>query len=247
MSGLKSPGSARIEATAKTEVTAISRWLAPSGPHWTGRLDSVAKADRDGDFWNVGVRVDLRELAQDGGQRLEGDLALALTGRYAAKSDRLDLTDMSLHAPYIAADGAGMVRGLTAEPEVDLKGTLAPDWEAIGRLLAVRVEPKARISGRPRAWRISGKVAGIQALDQLGPLEGELGIQIDALDVFGMQLAQTPIVVRAADGRLTIDPVDTTLNSGRLHLRARAGHRQERRHVAAAGPLVEPGRGDRQR
>ncbi len=99
-----------------------------------------------------------------------------------------------------------------------MKGTLAPDYQAIGRLLAARIEPQARIAGRPRAWRISGKVPSTPAVDQLGDLQGELGIQIDALDIFGMRLAQTPIVVRADNGHLKIDPIETTLNNGHLHL-----------------------------
>jgi translocation and assembly module TamB len=215
---LKAPAAVRLEAVARTDVAAIHRWLAPAGPHWTGRLDSVAKADRNGDFWNVGLQVDLRELAQSGGDRLDGDVTLALAGRYAAKVDRLELSQMSLRAPYASADGAGTLRGLTDVPVVDLKGTLTPEYQAIGRLLASRIEPQARIAGRPRAWRFSGKAPSTLALDQLGDLEGELGIQIDALDIFGMRLAQTPIVVRADDGRLKIDPIETTLNNGQLHL-----------------------------
>ena len=43
-------------------------------------------------------------------------------------------------------------------------------------------------------------------------------MQIDALDLFGMRLGQTPIVVRAAAGRLTVDPIDTTLNGGELYI-----------------------------
>ncbi len=111
--GLKAPATARLEAVARTDVAAIHRWLSPAGPHWTGRLDSVAQAARNGDFWNVGLRVDLRELAQAGGERLDGDVALALAGRYAAKADRLDLSQVSLHAPYVATDGTGTIRGLT--------------------------------------------------------------------------------------------------------------------------------------
>ena len=43
-------------------------------------------------------------------------------------------------------------------------------------------------------------------------------MQIDQVDVFGMRLQQTRVVVRVEEGRVLIDPIDSTLNGGRLHL-----------------------------
>ena len=125
---------------------------------------------------------------------------------------------MGLRAPYLTIQGDGIVRDLTTRAEVDLKGSLNPDWDAISTLLARNVEPNARIAGRPRAWRIAGPISSMRSIDQLGSLEGELGVQIDALDVFGMRLSEVPVVARAAGGRLHIDPIDGTLNGGALHV-----------------------------
>jgi translocation and assembly module TamB len=55
------------------------------------------------------------------------------------------------------------------------------------------------------------------AVDQLGSLRGDIGVQVDSLDLFGMRLSQTAIVVRAAEGKLSIDPIDAKLNGGELH------------------------------
>ena len=54
--------------------------------------------------------------------------------------------------------------------------------------------------------------------DRLRGLSGELGIQLDALDVFGMRLGATALVVRADHGQMTVDPIDTRLNDGIVHL-----------------------------
>ena len=59
---------------------------------------------------------------------------------------------------------------------------------------------------------------GVPAFDRMGSIEGEIGVQIDALDVFGMRLSAVPVVLRSTGGRLTVDPIDSKLNSGILHL-----------------------------
>ena len=49
-------------------------------------------------------------------------------------------------------------------------------------------------------------------------MNGELGVNLEQVDVFGMRLGRTAAVVRIQDGKTLIDPIDSTLNSGRLHL-----------------------------
>ncbi len=123
-----------------------------------------------------------------------------------------------MRAPYLLVEGAGEVRDLTSRPDLDLQGSLSPDWKEIGALLAQKIEPRARIAGRPRGWQLAGTISGIPAVDQLGELRGEFGVQIDELDVFGMRLSKVPVVVRAAHGRLQIDPIAARLNGGELHI-----------------------------
>jgi translocation and assembly module TamB len=88
----------------------------------------------------------------------------------------------------------------------------------LNSVLERAVEPGARISGRPRGWRLAGTMAHPPRDQLLAGLRGELGIQLDSLDVFGMRLGETAVVLRAEDGRLHIAPIDATLNEGILHL-----------------------------
>jgi len=222
INGLKSLGATQIEAAANLDLSSIGSLLAPNEPKWHGQLDTLVRARPDRDVWNLGIRLELHNLARTAGPGsrigLEGDVVLGLKANYAPAPDRLELTEMGLRAPYLRAQGAGVVRDLTTRADVDLKGSLNPDWEAIRTVLAQKVEPNARIAGRPRAWRIAGPISSLPAIDQLGSLEGELGVQIDALDVFGMRLSELPVVARATAGRLRIDPIEGTLNGGALHV-----------------------------
>jgi translocation and assembly module TamB len=221
IAGLKSPGTAQIEAAIKMDLASIGSWLAPAEEAWSGQLDALVRARPDRELWNLGLRVELHDPAQlkRGGSRfgIEGDVSLGVKAHYAPETDRLDVTEIGLKAPYVQLEGAGAIANVAGEPDLDLKGTLGLDWPAIEERLALKVEPGARITGRPRAWRLAGRVPTSPAIDRLGSLRGDIGVQIDSLDLFGMRLSETPIVLRAADGRLSIDPIDARLNGGHLH------------------------------
>ncbi|MFI5454421.1 MAG: hypothetical protein ACHRXM_03135 [Isosphaerales bacterium] len=222
INGLKSLGATQIEVAANVDLASIGGFLSPNTKEWNGQLDTLVRARPDGDLWNLGVRLELHDPARTAGPgsraALGGNVVLGLKANYAPRSDRLELTELGLRAPYLKVDGAGVVRDLTTRADVDLAGSLNPDWKAIGTVLAQKVEPNARIAGRPSAWRIAGPISDLAAIDQLGSFQGELGVQIDELDVFGMRLGEVPVVARAEAGRLRIDPIEGTLNGGALYL-----------------------------
>jgi translocation and assembly module TamB len=223
ISGLRAWPATHVEAAAKLDLASAGRLLAPEQETWTGQLDALVRVRPDRELWNLGARVDLHEpglLRSGTGSppfKLDGDMSLTVNANYTPALDKLDVIEMGLTAPYVQLDGAGSVMNLAQAPELDLKGMLGLDWPAIEKQLAQKVEPGARITGRPRQWRLSGKAPSELAVDRLGSLQGEIGVQIDSLDIFGMRLSQTPIVLRASEGRLLIDPIDAKLNGGVLH------------------------------
>jgi translocation and assembly module TamB len=220
--GLKGLGATRIEARASADLADLSPLFAPDGGPWTGKLDTFVNAQRERDLWNLGLRAEIHDLSQlAGGDAQLGSLeevVLGVNGTYAPRGDHLQLTELALKAPYVRVEGAGVVRELTRAAQVDLRGSLAPDWSALTAELARRVEPNARVAGRPRSWRLSGSAANFATKDPLNGLRGECGIQLDDLDVFGMRLRATALVLRADDGKVRIDPIDSSLNGGALHL-----------------------------
>ncbi|HEX3450640.1 MAG TPA: hypothetical protein VHS97_20465, partial [Isosphaeraceae bacterium] len=221
--GLASLGDAQVELAANTDLASLGPWLARPGASWNGQLDALVHARREQDLWNLGLRLtasDPESIAADGSNiGLGGNLVVGMNGAYAARTDRLELAELSVTAPYLQADGSGVIRDLSSQQAtVDLKGSLNLDWDRIRKLIAQKIEPNARISGRPRPWRLAGVIDGLPAIDRIGSLEGDIGVQIDSLDVFGMRLSAVPVVLRAANGRLDIDPIDAELNGGILHL-----------------------------
>ena len=61
-------------------------------------------------------------------------------------------------------------------------------------------------------------MGGQDSGDRFSGLAGELDIQLDALDVFGLRLSETVVALRSEGGRLRIDPIDARLNQGALHV-----------------------------
>jgi len=221
-SGLKSPSVAQVELAANTKLASLGRWLAPQDPPWKGQLSTLVQARRELELWNLGLRLEMHDperTAVDGSKMgLPGSVTLSLNAGYTPRTDRLELSELSVQAPYLQVEGAGTVRAVTSRAVLDLRGSLNPDWRAIRGLLTRKVEPNAKITGRSRPWRLAGTIEGLPAIDRMGSLEGEIGTQIDSLDVFGMRLSGVPVVLRAEKGRLGIDPIDARLNGGVLHI-----------------------------
>ena len=196
------------------------------------RLDTVRlgwEVEGDKDLWTarrLEVSAPLRAIAANRAGKpgtppdewLDGDVSLVVDAQYAPPSDRLVIGGLTLATPYGRLGGSGTIDTVKTAPQVDLKGSLEPDWSQVQSMLVREVEPNARLVGGSHAWRLSGPIANRPGEDPMGGLRGELGVQLDSLDVFGMRLGATALVVRAEGGRLSVDPIDARLNEGRLHV-----------------------------
>ncbi len=188
------------------------------------RLDTVQlgwQVDGGNQLWTA-RRIELSTpmgsiAGKHDGHWLDGDVRLVADATYAPKSDRLMIGGFTVATPYGRLAGSGIVEAMKAAPRLDLKGTLDPDWTRVQSMLVRDVEPNARIAGRSRAWTLSGPIdrSGDRPLDGL---RGELGVELEALDIFGMRLGATALVVRAEAGKLGVDPIEARLNEGRLHI-----------------------------
>jgi hypothetical protein len=189
-----------------------------------GALGMTQECDVRGTVSDLIAAPDRRVLAATepaaDAPRLEptGELVLKAHATYDPQLDRLDLAGFGIRLPFIGLEGTGSVRDMKSARQLSLEGTLNPDWDRLTALLAERVEPKARISGRQRPWRLSASIARLDWGDMLDSLSGDLGIQIDELDVFGLRLGRSVVAARAASGKVRLDPIDSTLNEGALHI-----------------------------
>jgi hypothetical protein len=203
-----------------------SRWpwaLDLAGTVARGELDGRISAERRDARWSISGGATATSLV--------GANAAAKTGadptRFGPVQVGLDVegehgswtaSRLELGIPYARVLGAGTLETANGIAKVDLKGSLSPDWETIQADLRRDIEPRARIAGRPREWRLTGSLGEPGAKDRLAGLIGELGIQLDALDIYGLRLSGTTVVLRTEGSQLRVDPIDARLNDGVLHL-----------------------------
>jgi translocation and assembly module TamB len=222
LGGLKARDAIWFDTVLQGDAAGMKLGSGTDTPRLAGPISGLIQGRQNQDGWDIEARAQVRDLVrvadQGARQALADEASASVHCKLARGLDRIDLSELAIVTPYGKLEGAGPVTSLGADPQVDLRGSLSPDWKVLSDLLARRVEPKASVSGSPRAWRLSGTFPRAGTGDLLASVNAELGVNLDQLDVFGIRLGRTAVVVRTRDGRVGIDPIDSTLNSGRLHL-----------------------------
>ncbi len=211
------------------------------GVHWTATLDLDDAQRQLHDLVDFGAAElagngrasgDLRRTAEG----LEGTIAaelkdlasiqagddpairLNMKASYRNDSDRLDLAAMALDSPYASLDASGSLSDLTGRRLMDLKGTLTPRWEAVTALVASRLDPGVQLSGGSRPFHVRVALGDGSTDEVRKTLVGEVGVDLTEVQLFGLRLGPTPLVLRADGGKFALDPIDASLNEGRIHL-----------------------------
>ena len=157
--GIGRPGGLKATAALVGDVAALRPIVAT--PADLAGTWSAPTAQATAEGLQLGGRLDLAALSWPGpagqGRRAEGPIAVSMKGLYQGDADRLDLAELVLASRYATLEASGTLSELGGRRLVDLKGTLTPDWKAINGLLAGRVEPGARVSGKPRPAWLSGR------------------------------------------------------------------------------------------
>ncbi len=188
---------------------------APSG--LTGRWSAVATARGEPDGIEVAAKLGT-DPGDSAAVRPERPESLSVRARYATEEDRLAISEFTVATRYGILDASGQVDDPAGARRVDLKGTVAPDFAALTSWMAARIEPGAKVEGRPRAFRLAGTLGGGAKGGLAGDVEGEAGFDLTGLDVYGMKLGSAPVVLRAAGGKVRFEPISTTLNEGHIRL-----------------------------
>ncbi len=172
---------------------------------------------------NLGLNLSVPDLSRanpDGkGRKPEGPLTLAYIGSYDPAADRLNIGNLVALTRYARLDGKGTLDNPSGQRLIDLKGTLAPNWVTLSAMAAESTEPKAKLQGNDRAYRLKGALAGGSVAAILKGLDAELGVDLTSADVLGLNLGPAPVVVRCKAGVFTVDPIKTTLNHGVVDLK----------------------------
>src|SRR5512135_183705 len=244
VAGLGGAGGLRIEAGLVGDVEALARlapaWAEAATADLSGAWSARATVRHADNGLRIGAKLDIPELSRPGadgsGRRSEGAVGVSVESLYHPDADRLDLAEIVLASRYATLEASGRLSELKGETLADLKGRLTPDWTAINGLLAERVEPGARVAGRPRDIRLQGALGGDTKDGRTKSTDVELGFDLTEAEFYGMKLGPTPIVLRSRDGKLVLDPIDTTLNAGRIHLEPELALDDEKGAAVRLGP-----------
>lgn len=242
ISGLGGKGPLRASAGFHGDLGALRQLVVPrsdeeDGPVAAGRLSGPWSARATVESGEDGLRliakVDLQPMsastlskedadaqAEEEPLRDEGPVSVSLNVLRPTGTNRLDVAEIGLASRYATVEGSGRLSQDDAQA-VDLSGTLTPRWDAINTLLSTRIEPGARVAGKPRAWRIQGSLAGTSVAERLKSLDAEFGLELSEANIYGLRVGPIPLVLRSRSGQLDFETIDTTLNGGRLHLEPR--------------------------
>jgi translocation and assembly module TamB len=189
----------------------IASWAdsTPMGFTGTCALRGSAEGNRDG--WRLRASLAANDLAHGGDE--PGAVSLGIAAASGPDTRSVEIQELVLATRFATLDAAGRLDDPLGARYLDVRGTLRPDWDELSAWLARRVEPNATVRGRPHAFRVQGPLSGDDAIDRL---EAEVGIALDELDIYGMRTGPIPLVARWRDGHAEIDPIDTTLNGGRV-------------------------------
>ncbi len=159
--------------------------------------------------------------SEDGSPTTQNLGPAQLDGQFGwdAEAERLEVTDARLTTGLGQLRVTGTIDDLAGSRQAALNGMLQPNWPAWNQLLADRVEPGLRLEGGSRSFRIQGPLAGDSVEAILAGLDAEVGLDLNRAEAFGIRLGPTPLVLRCADGRMSLDPIATTLNDGQIELR----------------------------
>ncbi|QDV32929.1 hypothetical protein [Tautonia plasticadhaerens] len=180
--------------------------------------EAVVEASPVADALALKGRVSLPPAAPVEGEPAPGPMSLAFDAAYRSAEDRLDLASVEASHDLGRVRASGRIEGVSGPRVADLTGSAEPNWEAISAIVAESTEPQARLSGTPRVFRLSGPLSGGSTSEILAGIDAELGVDLVGAVVFGMDLGPTPVLVRLARGDVQINPIDTSLNGGRVVL-----------------------------
>jgi translocation and assembly module TamB len=216
------------KVTLTGDLAALDRakayWTAGTPTGLAGALSiQLALASGGPGKLQLGAQVQIPDLSRPGpdgkGRRPEGPLSITVSGSYEPSPDRLTFDQFEAVSRYASLTATGRLDEPAGRKLADLSGTLAPVWPNLSKLAAEMVEPGMTFTGGPRPFRLKGPLSGTSLAALLKGLDAELGLELASADAFGLKLGPAPLVVRCGNGAVTIDPISTTLNGGRVELK----------------------------
>jgi translocation and assembly module TamB len=218
VSGIGKGDALRFDGGLTGTNEALAALINASQPSIGGRWAAYASARSVDEGLQVAARVDVQDVSWlESRPGDESSAALSFRGVYQSDADRLEIAELAARSSLATVAASGEIAELSQRRLIDLKGRLTPDWDAINQTLAARVEPGARLQAQPRDLRLKGSLTRAMS-EGWQTLDADLGFDRLMADVYGMKIGPAPLVVHVRDGAIRVEPIDTTINEGRLHL-----------------------------
>jgi hypothetical protein len=156
----------------------------------------------------------------------DGPLGVRVAAVYRAKADELEISRFEVKERRGTLAAQGRVCELGKRRLAELEGTITPDWREIEATLARHTDPNARLEGESITFRAKGPLSS--PWNDMGKaLDADVRFALASADVYGLRVGPTALTGHSSGGRMTFDPIDTTLNGGRVHLEPRLETRED--------------------
>ncbi len=182
---------------------------------WAGRLNG--SRDKAG-LVQVDGRIGVANLFTPSSI---GPVKLTVQGNYAPEADQVTLSTLDLTTGYGRLVADGILREPADHRWLDLKGKVEPRWDVINGIVAKSVEPGARVQATIRPFHVGGMLKADSTSQRLGQMFGEVGLDIDSAQAYGVTLGKAAVVLKMGAGQAKFDPIVTTVNGGTTLIRGR--------------------------
>ena len=172
------------------------------------------KSDAEAETVRLNGKVGLDKLG-----RLPGPISAEFQGAYSQNQDRVEFDKLAVVAGWAKLNASGRVDDLRGSRLADIQGTFDPDYLALTNYLSQNVEPNAQVTGNAGVWRVKGALASLSSGTVPRDLAISAGLVLNEADIYGMKLGPTTFNARWQAGAIAFDPIESTLNGGKLVLR----------------------------
>lgn len=172
-------------------------------------------------FAPISLTADLRLTGlkrRDGEQTTAfNEVSLSVEGAYDRGGDSVDLKALEVRADEGTARLSGRVDDLGGAARANLSGQLVADWSQLIARLFGRLDEEVKLEVGPIAFQARGGLRG-KRVEVMRGLDWRVEVPVTQADAFGMELGPVRLGARSQEGQLQLDPIETTLNGGRLRL-----------------------------
>ena len=158
--------------------------------------------------------VDGLKRSKDTGVAKISPVLLDVRAAYDPAADALGLRALHLANGSGTVQLSGRLDGVSGQRRADLSGTVEADWSELLEATDSPIAAETALEIGPITFHVTGLLSAAATLSE--SLIAELRVPLQRAGAFGMEVGPTEVAARWEQGRLTFEPIETTLNGGRL-------------------------------